>query len=450
MTSLSSLFIEGRRPDTVVAWRGGERIPFSRFRADVGAATTRLIRERCRRGALVCRDSYFFLVGLFALLASGAEAVIPPNSQAGTLTALAGAWDILVSDDPALPGPQILLPASAESDTSIPREPLDGTLAMFTSGSTGTAKRVLRPLRDLDREVTELERLWGDIVENPVVHTTVPHHHIYGLTFSRLWPLAAGRPFAATVWEVWESLFAALAAPSIIISSPAHLTRLGGLAPIATERQPRLVFSAGAPLSFRAAHEASSILGPLPTEIYGSTETGAIATRRQQDERTPWRPLPGVVARQQADGRLQISSPWVNDAQWFDTEDAVEPAGEEAAFHLVGRVDRVVKIEGKRIALADIEHRLASLPWIVEAAAVALPGEPETLAAAVVLTPEGVAEHQRLGAFRFARLLRRDLAAFHDAPARPRRWRFVTELPSGAMGKRSAAAIIALFRDSRT
>jgi acyl-coenzyme A synthetase/AMP-(fatty) acid ligase len=165
----------------------------------------------------------------------------------------------------------------------------------------------------------------------------------------------------------------------------------------------------------------------------------------QHDDATPWQPLPGIAVQRHADGRLQLRSPWVEDGQWFDTEDGVEFSGAGSAFHLAGRVDRVVKIEGKRSALAEVEQRLVNLPWITEAAAVALPGEPEVLAAAIVLTPVGDAEYRRLGGFRFARLLRRELAVFHDAAALPRRWRFVRQLPTGTMGKRTAGAIAALF-----
>jgi acyl-coenzyme A synthetase/AMP-(fatty) acid ligase len=446
VTSLPRLFVDPRAADAIVARRADQTLSFARFRTDVAVTATRLHRARCRRGALICRDSYLFLVGLFALMAAGAEAAIPPNSLASTLSALSGAWDTLITDDPSLPGANVILPVSSEAE-ALPSTPLDGQLAVFTSGSTGAPKRVVRRLQDLDREIAELERLWGPVAESATVYTTVPHQHIYGLTFARLWPLAAGRPFAAEIFEVWEPLLAALSSTSVVISSPAHLIRLGGLAPLPPDRRPRMLFSAGAPLSFRAAQDAASILGPLPTEIYGSTETGAIATRTQREDRTPWRPLPGVAVRRHSDSRLELSSPWVEDGKWLTTEDGVEPADGQSAFHLTGRVDRVVKIEGKRIALQEVEQRLAGLRWVAEAAAVALPGESEILAAAVVLTPDGHDELQRLGAFRFARLLRRELAVFHDAAALPRRWRFVTQLPSGAMGKRSAAAVSALFQD---
>jgi 3-hydroxymyristoyl/3-hydroxydecanoyl-(acyl carrier protein) dehydratase len=427
-----------------VALRSGQPIPLSAFRLDIATAAAHLRRRGCRRGALVCRDSYLFLVGLFALLAVGADAVIPANSQAGTLAALRDAWDLLVTDEPALSAPCLVLPAAAEPAAEPLPETIEGNLVLFTSGSTGQPKRIVRRLSELNREIAELEHVWGDAAGHAIVHTTVPHHHIYGLTFARLWPLAAARPFDTAVCETWEALLATLAR-GVIISSPAHLARLGGIAPVAAARQPRLVFSAGAPLSLRSATEAADVLGRSPTEIFGSTETGAIATRVQSGEATPWQPLPGIGLDRQADGRLRIRSPWVDGGQWFGTEDRIEWATAGTDFHLAGRADRIVKIEGKRVALVDVEQRLMALPWIAEAAAVVLSGDPETLAAAAVLTPEGDREYRAIGGFRFTRLLRRELAAYHEPTAMPRRWRFVPQLPAGTMGKPNAAAIAALF-----
>jgi acyl-CoA synthetase (AMP-forming)/AMP-acid ligase II len=447
MTPLARILTEASRAEVTIALRGDQAIPLSAFRADVAAAAMHLRRRGCRRGALVCRDSYLFLVGLFALLAVGAEAVIPANSQAGTLAGLRDAWDLLVTDDPALSTPCLMLPAAPEPGAGPLPDTIDGDLVLFTSGSTGQPKRIIRRLSELNREIVELEHVWGEAAGGAVVHTTVPHHHIYGLTFARLWPVAAGRPFEAAVSETWEPLLANLSA-GVIISSPAHLARLGGIAPVAAARQPRLVFSAGAPLSQRSAAEAGVILGRSPTEIFGSTETGAIATRVQSREATPWQPLPGIVLDRQADGRLRIRSPWVEGGQWFATEDRIEWATAGTEFHLAGRADRIVKIEGKRVALADVEQRLTALPWIAEAAAVVLPGDPDTLAAAGVLTPAGEREYRKAGGFRFTRRLRRELATHHEPAAMPRRWRFVSQLPAGTMGKPNAGAIAALFERS--
>ena len=57
------------------------------------------------------------------------------------------------------------------------------------------------------------------------VMATVPHRHIFGLTFHLLWPLARGQPFMSHVDELWESMLARDLTDSVVITSPAHLIR---------------------------------------------------------------------------------------------------------------------------------------------------------------------------------------------------------------------------------
>lgn len=446
MIGVRHLLNGGRPPSHPVAQRGAHVLPLARLRVDVTAAAVRLRKAGCRRGGVICRDGYWLIVALFGLLAAGVEAVFPPNAQAGTLERLSGAWDILVTDDLEISEPRLFLP-SLEPCTD-DWHPLRAEQAVFfTSGSTGEPKRVVRTLSELDREVQQLERTWGQTASEATVYATVPHHHIYGLTFARLWPLAAGRPFAATVYDFWESLLGALEPGAVIITSPAHLTRLGGIEALPPTQQPRLVFTAGAPLPHDAANEALRVFGVLPTEIFGSTETGAIATRQQHAATTPWQALHGIDIAADDEGRLSLRSPWVAGGDWFETTDRISIAPKGHGFHLAGRTDRTVKIEGKRVSLIEIEQRLIALPWIADAVALMLPEE-SVLAAAAVLTPSGRVELERQGAFRFTRALRRQLAPFLEPVALPRRWRFVAALPTAALGKRSTSEIAAFFSRS--
>jgi acyl-coenzyme A synthetase/AMP-(fatty) acid ligase len=122
----------------------------------------------------------------------------------------------------------------------------------------------------------------------------------------------------------------------------------------------------------------------------------------------------------------------------------VEPT--QDGFHFRGRADRVVKIEGKRISLIELEQTLVQLPWITAAAAILLPDMPPRLGAVVVLNDLGHEKLDEMGRFRFGRLLRSALMNSQEAAGRPRIWRFVTELPSpGAMGKRRDEDLLALF-----
>jgi acyl-coenzyme A synthetase/AMP-(fatty) acid ligase len=224
----------------------------------------------------------------------------------------------------------------------------------------------------------------------------------------------------------------------VLVTSPAHLTRLGGLSAMA---RPALMLSAGAPLPMSAADEAERLFGVVPTEIFGSTETGAMASRTARFD-VPWSPLPGAAVGCAGDGLLALEAPWVDGVHLG--ADTVSVAA-DGCFHLHGRADRVVKVEGKRVGLAAVEAALCALPQVADAAVLVLAGGRDQLAAAVVPSALGSEELARLGPFRLGRRLRASLAERLEPLARPRLWRFVAELPRTDMGKRPDAAVAALF-----
>jgi acyl-coenzyme A synthetase/AMP-(fatty) acid ligase len=440
---LPDLFARGDG-SAIVALRSKTLLTLDRFRADIGATAEKIRRNDIRRGALICDDAYWFAVGLFGLFAAKAEVVIPPNAQPGTLSSLSDHYDAIISDDATLTA--LTLTEGSDGDFLLP-DPDQCHIAIFTSGSTGTRKRIAKTLAQFEHEAAMLERHWGPGLSNNPVWATVSPQHVYGLTFRLLWPLIAGRPFSAITHEMWEDVLGTLPPEAILISSPTHLTRLQSLEPLAPSRQPKLVFTAGAPLPAAAAEQTRTILGVLPTEIYGSTETGALATRQQTDPRVPWQALSGIETDRSEDGRLCVRALSVDPHGWTQTEDIVEFES-PGRFSLFGRADRVAKVEGKRVSLAEIETLLCASEWVTDAVAVMLPGDVPVLAAAVVLTASGRAEFEQRGAFRMSRLLRRVLSAHLDGTALPRRWRFVEAISQGPMGKRTPAMVNALFEDA--
>jgi acyl-coenzyme A synthetase/AMP-(fatty) acid ligase len=391
-----------------------------------------------KRAALLSKDSYNFALGLFGLMHGGCEVVLPANHQPGTLEAMRGSFDQLIDDS--------WLQNMSGQEGSL--EPLDATacsLAFFTSGSTGAPKRVAKTLAMFEREAQTLQAVWGSD-GGGTVFATVPHQHVYGLTFKIMWPLAAGRSFRAETNEIWETLLAGLTPQAVIVSSPAHLARMAGLKSLPPDRRPVRIFSAGAPLTFEAALDTERILGVRPTDIFGSTETGAIATRRQKSDNEPWQLLPGLAMRCDEEGRLSLLSPHVAET-WVETADLVAPAA--GGFHWLGRADRVVKIEGRRVSLNALERALVDLPWVQSAAVIGLPGPHGRLAAAIVPSGEGQERLAALGKFRFSRLLRAALADRLEPTSAPRLWRFVENLPSAELGKRRNSDILKLFEDAR-
>ena len=141
---IEHLLAHGRPPAHPVAVRGGVPIPFARFRSDVAAAATLL--AGCSRAALACEDCYLFAVGLLALLHAGAEVLLPPNAQPGTLAEL----DMRVVDD------ALVATAPGGSCRFTRLDTQRGKIVFHTSGSTGAPKLIEKMLWMLQARVRSL------------------------------------------------------------------------------------------------------------------------------------------------------------------------------------------------------------------------------------------------------------------------------------------------------
>jgi acyl-coenzyme A synthetase/AMP-(fatty) acid ligase len=438
--------LAGARPDThCIAIQDGRQITLARFRADVSHNADRLSTRSIRRAAVVCNDGYWFIVGILALVKIGADVILPPNAQSGTLLSLASEVDALLSDLEAIDcADKITLKSSPLDVAPFQTDVGNSRIEFFTSGSTGEIKRVQKSLTLFEREASVLEQMWGAELGDIPIFGTVTHQHVFGMTFRIMWPIVAGRPFHSEFHVAWEPLIAQLNGPSMIVTSPAQLTRLGGLDPQTAANRPRMIISAGAPLPAEAANETTEIFGCAPTEIFGSTEAGVIAWRRGGTEPVLWQPLPSVEVASSDDGVLRLRSPHASGHGWCEQADRISLVA-DGRFRLEGRTDRVVKIEGKRVSLLRLERQIAAHAWVNEAAVVGLGGSRAYLGAVVRLSAAGVVEIERLGKFRFERKLRRELSSTEDLAVLPRRWRFVDLMPMDALGKRRLRDVVALL-----
>jgi len=314
-------------------------------------------------------------------------------------------------------------------------------LDFFTSGSTGEPKRVTRSLAQFEQELSAMQGVLGGKTIGMRVLATVPHHHVYGITFKIFLALGMEGCFHRETLLYWEDVRKEVRQGDFLITSPAHLSRLGGLERFPQSMAPGGIVSAGAPLSAESSHESLQVLGRYPVEIFGSTETGAVASRVQVSKREPWLPLPGVAVRQGEDDRLEILSPFVGEG-WFPMADRVRLEGK--SFYHLGRTDSIVKIEGKRVSTIRMVKAIEQLPGVYQALVVVLEN-PTRLGAAVILTPEGECLLAEKGRFRTGRFFRRELARTNDAAGIPRQWRFVVDFPIQSMGKCNLSEITAWF-----
>lgn len=446
VTAIATLLTGADDLDRVIAITEGKTITLAQLRRDVAANAARLAATGCRRGLLITADTYWAVIGLLSLFQVGADVVLAQNVTAGGLAAVREHWDLLICD--RLP--------EGQSQAFVLAHGVDGDWAMrtlesarcqfnlFTSGSTGVPKLVQKTLAVMEREAAAIDALvGGQVPRDARVFGTVTHQHLFGLSYKLFWPLCSGRCIDGAVYDLWESLFGQHIQGAVIVTSPAHLARLGQDA-LSPDRRPSIILSAGAFLPLSASMVAARVFGLAVCEIYGSTETGTIASRERADVDLPWQSIPGVSVTQGPGDVLRLQSPFLPDAAEFETSDIIQTL-DGGGFRLLSRTDRIAKIDGKRVSLPNVEAQLGASPLVSEVAALALSGAQEVLAAVIVPSAAGREELARVGAFRFGRLLREELARTQEAAGKPRRWRFVDALPRNDIGKILQQDLIQLF-----
>lgn len=400
------------------------------------------------RWALCFDDSLLFAQALLACALGGYQAILPGHQRLAGLQALQSQFDGLLTDG-ELPGtalavPQLRLPLLAADDkpeadgAALPPERLD--LTLFSSGSTGEPKAIPKAWPQLEAELRVQMALWGERLAGTRVLASVSHQHIYGLLFRILLPLCLGRPFDRRSIDYPEQL-ALQTAPWCLIASPAFLSRLDPAIPAAGCR---LIVSSGGPLQVEDAHQTRALLGQLPVEIFGSSETGGIGWRQRHQAQTPWTPLPGVEVRVGPDQSLLLRSPFLPTTEWLACADRIALLGD--GFALLGRQDRVIKLEEKRISLDEVEARLQALVEVESAAVLPLlQGQRQILGAVLVLSEAGAARWDELGQGRFLLALRQQLRPWLEPVALPRSVRRVEQMPVNAQGKRPWPQLKELF-----
>jgi len=436
-------------PDSIIAWRADGAVTLRQFLAEVGELAALLPAGSHLLN--LCGDRYRFSVGLAAAIVSGKVSLLPPAHPpeiVRQIKVLAPDVFCLTDSDPCTVDlPQLRYPAMGASPPgafAIPQiEATQRIAVVFTSGSTGTPQPHPKTWGALVSSVqAEALRLGlvGARRAVPLPCTlvgTVPPQHMYGFesTLLMAWhsgnALSHAQPFYPA--DICRAL-AAVPAPRVLVSSPVHLRALLGAGLALPEIAG--VVSATAPLSAQLAQDIEARCHAPLMEIYGSTETGQIATRRPTQS-AEWQLFPGIELIAEGDGVRacggHIETP-------VAMNDRIEPlAGGHFLLH--GRIADLVNIAGKRHSLASLNHLLNTLPGVVDGAFY-MPDETSpdhvTRLAACVVAPGLDAPH-----------LLAALREHIDPVFLPRPLLFVDALPRNRTGKLPRAALQALLQTHR-
>lgn len=361
--------------DAIFAWRPDGPVSVGDYLADA----TALAEQLPDTGYLLnlCHDRYRFAVGFAAGLLRGMTSLQPSSQSAETFQRLQAEYPGLVclcdgatetQDLPRFdfpPSPRRGEGSGERGAQPIPQIPADHLAAiLFTSGSTGLPQAQ--------------RKTWGKLVQNGraeaialgldrrphAIVGTVPVQHSYGFESTFLLALHGGCAFWAGKPFFPQDIVTALEAvpqPRLLVTTPFHLSAL--LAAEIALPPIDLLLSATAPLSTTLATEAEVRTGAPMLEIYGSTESGQLASRRTTDGAS-WTLLPGVKLEQDGDNTVACEGHVEGRVALSDVIELLP----DLRFLLHGRHADLINIAGKRTSLAYLNHQLGALPGIVDGA----------------------------------------------------------------------------------
>lgn len=428
-------------PDDVIAQRGHAAITRRQFRRDLAALAARLPARPYVLNH--CEDRYCFLVGLAAALQRGQVSLFPSNRAPDVLASLAQDYPgvYCLTDQPVADESQVMDVCEYKTDGGTdeagdPAFPAERLVAIaFTSGSTGIPKRYPKYWGGFVAEARIAgERLGLDSTGGGQLLATVPAQHMYGFVYSVILPAQWGYVMGAERPFYPEDIRRALAArpvASILVTTPVHIRACV----LDETKLPPLDFilSSTAPLDAALAAAAEARFATRVQEFYGSTETGAIAARRQAQGET-WRTFEGITVAAVEEG-FRVAARHLPEPQVLG--DRIEVRS-DSEFVLHGRNAEFVKIAGKRIALGDLNRQLLAIDGVRDG---------------TFFLPEAEAGREpRLTAFvvapsRTREELLDELRRRIDPVFLPRPLRLVEQLPRNATGKLPRGNLLNLYRE---
>ena len=326
-----------------------------------------------------------------------------------------------------------------------------------TSGSTSGPKTVVKAFESLAKEVAyHRARLseqipgFADGTSGVTFLATVEPRHMYGTLWRVMLPKAAKCEVDPEVIMTPESLVAKMksAEKVFLVTTPSFLDRFTAYASqYDVPRNCVEITTSGALLAADVARRTEAVFGIAPREIFGSTETGGVAWRRQCASggggAFDWEVF-GPVRVSLDGGRIAVKSPF-SFRRRYVMGDGAELSPDGRRFRLLGRMDRLVKISEQRVDLEEMEREMRKAGGVDDAALVKLSGPHGDFLGAVVVPAKMPADDEEK---RKASLeLRRKMLPVFPRGAVPRRYRFVEALPRNPQGKVRAAELAALFAE---
>lgn len=241
----------------------------------------------------------------------------------------------------------------------------------FSSGSTGFPSGALKTKENI---LDEIEVITSSLKEFNIkrVIVTVPFLHLYGSLYGLFFPLVNGIDIILKEHFLPHDLLDMIDDNSLVVTTPLYIKSLNRIKESKDLSKSLFVSSTG-PLLPNDAKEFKEKFSTDILQIFGSTETGGIAYKFNDD--SLWTTTPKVITSTNEKNELKVESPFISNLIYekefkitnhqIQTFDYVEFY--ENKFKLLGRSSQILKIAGKRYSTIQIENILEEVDGIEKA-----------------------------------------------------------------------------------
>jgi acyl-coenzyme A synthetase/AMP-(fatty) acid ligase len=353
-----------------------------------------------------------------------------PNNQLGTQQALKPHYDSIIFDT------DIDFSGSDNHCFNIQ----NAETIFFTSGSTGGHKCYSKFLSNIESESYSINRyLSSNNITEHQIYTTVSHQHLYGFSWFLIWPILHGHTINTGRLYVPEIVNDKLCKKNtIMITTPVIISKLTKNSNIGES----LVVSSASELKEHTAKQFLSCYSSHVIEVYGSSETGVIANR-QQLKNNLWKIFDRVTITFDNNNLLNVYSSFFPESHQKMSDKVIILS--DSTFELQGRIDRVVKVSGKRVALSAMENHLLQHDWIDDVVCLVRQTYREQIVAMICLSEIGIEQFNLQTMRKLTQQLRLYLLKYYNEVTIPKQWRIVDKMPRNIQGKIVFKTIIKEF-----
>lgn len=407
----------------LVAIYHGRRILRDEFLAHVNLARSSL--SLSKYAINLCENRYHFLVAFAACVSLEKISLFPNAKVPKEINRIAKSYpDSCLINDEDIAGLCVdLINVKKNLVKNFNINSQQTVAILFTSGTTGKAKKNPKTWGQLNESSIRVrQRFWPDGVSGKCIIATVPPQHMFGFETSIVYPLTLGvavhdgHPFYPL--DVQQAISESTDS-KILITTPLHLKACIGLTAGWTNIDS--IVSATSPLSKNIANDAERVLNADTFEIYGCSESGAIATRQTSKE-DKWKLLDDYII-QKSEELFMLKA--VGYDELIEISDQIKII-DSKLFNLLGRGGDLVKIGGKRESLSGLTCKLTRIDGIDDG---------------VFFIPKERGENRfRLAVLAVSSVLNKDeilraLAQQIDSVFLPRPIKIVDRLPYNKLGK---------------